>query len=108
MSVITSPLSDGPMRTTNSFTRREGDYYIVNGLKKWITGGAQGDFFTTAVRTGEDGVGGISLLLLERGMPGMSIRKMKTQFDTAHSTTFITLDDVKVRPSGPVMSWAQW
>lgn len=40
--------------------------YVVNGLKKWITGGLFADYFTTAVRTGGDGVGGISLLLIPR------------------------------------------
>ena len=50
----------------------------------------------TAVRTGTDGMKGISLLLLEKEMPGIKIRKMKTQFDTCHNTSFITLDDVKV------------
>jgi alkylation response protein AidB-like acyl-CoA dehydrogenase len=39
---------------------------------------------------------GISLLLLEKNMPGISIRKMETQFDNSHNTTFITLEDVKV------------
>ena len=39
---------------------------------------------------------GISLLLLEKGMPGIKIRKMKTQFDSTHGTTFINLEDVKV------------
>jgi len=39
---------------------------------------------------------GISLLVIEKGMPGMTIRKMKTQFDSSHNTTFITLEDVKV------------
>ena len=49
----------GNIRTT---ARREGDFYIVNGLKKWITGGLMGDYFTTAVRTGDEdsGMGGIS------------------------------------------------
>jgi alkylation response protein AidB-like acyl-CoA dehydrogenase len=74
----------------------DGSHYVVNGQKKWITGGATADFFTLAVRTSDDGPAGISLLLLERDMPGVSIRKMKTQFDTSHSTTFITLDDVKI------------
>jgi len=54
------------------------------------------DYFTCAVRTGDEGMGGISLLLLERNMPCVSVRKMETQFDTAHSTTFVTLTDVKV------------
>ena len=35
---------------------KEGDFYIVNGSKKWITGGLEGDFFTTAVRTGDEGM----------------------------------------------------
>jgi len=39
---------------------------------------------------------GISLLLLEKNMPGITIRKMETQFDNCHNTTFITLEDVKV------------
>ena len=40
--------------------------------------------------------GGLSLLLLERGMPGINVRRMKTQFDSCHGTTFILLEDVKV------------
>lgn len=39
---------------------------------------------------------GLSLLLLEAGTPGVKIRKMKTQFDSSHGTTFILLEDVKV------------
>jgi len=76
--------------------KREGDYYIVNGNKKWITGGLFADYFTTAVRTGGDGFGGISLLLIERDTPGISVRKMETQFDSSHNTTFVTFEDVKV------------
>lgn len=77
---------------TTAVKSADGKHFVVNGTKKWITGGLCADFFTTAVRTD----GGISLLLLERGMPGISIRKMETQFDNAHNTTFITLEDVKV------------
>lgn len=54
------------------------------------------DFFTVAVRTGGEGMGGISLLMLERNMPGIKIRKMETQADNAHNTTFINFDDVVV------------
>ncbi len=48
------------------------------------------------MRTGEDGFGGISLLLIDRNAKGVSVRKMETQFDNAHSTTFITFEDVEV------------
>uniref|UniRef100_A0A7S4P207 Acyl-CoA dehydrogenase n=1 Tax=Paramoeba aestuarina TaxID=180227 RepID=A0A7S4P207_9EUKA len=75
---------------------RDGDFFVVNGHKKWITGGLFGDFFTTAVRTGGEGMGGISLLLIERDTPGVNVRKMETQFDNAHNTTFITFDNVRV------------
>jgi len=74
----------------------DGTHFVLNGQKKWITGGTFADFFTIAVRTGGEGMGGISLLLMEAGSPGISIRKMATQFDNSHSTTFIELDDVKV------------
>jgi alkylation response protein AidB-like acyl-CoA dehydrogenase len=83
---------------TSAVPDASGEFYTVNGSKKWITGGAIADFFTVAVRTGEPGSGmaGISLLLLDKNMPGIKIRKMPTQFDTAHNTTFITFTDVKV------------
>ncbi len=81
----------------------------MSGVKKWITGGLMGDYFTTAVRTGAEGygthaslqprarraalspaaAGGISLLLIERNMPGGKVRKMETQFDNAHSPTMV-------------------
>ncbi len=42
-----------------------GKFYIVNGVKKWITNGAYADYFVTAVRTGDAGMFGISMLLIE-------------------------------------------
>ncbi len=55
-----------------------GKFYIVNGMKKWITNGMYADFFTTAVKTDEGaGMGGVSLLLIESGMAGFSKRKIK-------------------------------
>jgi alkylation response protein AidB-like acyl-CoA dehydrogenase len=68
----------------------------VNGIKKWITGGSKGDFFVTAVRTGETGGMGISLLLIPRNSKGLKVRRMDTQFDSSHSTTMVTLEDVRV------------
>jgi hypothetical protein len=43
-----------------------GKFYIVNGTKKWITNGTFADYFVTAVRTGDPGIFGISMLLIER------------------------------------------
>eukprot|EP01063_Lacrimia_lanifica_P034510 TRINITY_DN63_c0_g1_i3.p2 TRINITY_DN63_c0_g1~~TRINITY_DN63_c0_g1_i3.p2 ORF type:complete len:411 (+),score=205.38 TRINITY_DN63_c0_g1_i3:73-1305(+) len=71
-------------------------FYEVSGFKKWITGGLMADYFTTLVRTGKAGMFGLSLLLIPANTPGITIRKMETQFDNAHNTTFITFDKVKV------------
>jgi len=71
-----------------------GKFYIVNGSKKWITSGHKADYFTCAVRTGGDGMMGISMLLVPR-LPGVKTRKMNVQTQ-ASETAYITFDDVKV------------
>lgn len=73
----------------------DGKHYIVNGEKKWITNGVWCDYFTTAVRTGEGGMNGISVLLIERG-PGVSTRRMDCQGVWSSGTTYVTFEDVKV------------
>ena len=73
-----------------------GQHYIVNGEKKWITNGTYADYFTVAVRTGGPGARGISMLLLERGMPGIETRQMDCQGVWASGTAFVTFTDVKV------------
>lgn len=70
--------SDVSQLKTNAIL--DGDHYIVNGVKKWITGGLMADFMTTAVRTGpaDSGMAGISLLCIDTNLPGVKIRKMET------------------------------
>jgi len=63
--------------------------------KKWITNGIYADFFTTAVRTGNKGGGGVSMLLIERG-PGVTTKQMSCMGLTASGTTYITFEDVLV------------
>lgn len=72
-----------------------GKFYIVNGVKKWITGGQTCDYFTVAVRTGGPGMFGISMLLVERG-EGVQTKKIKTSYSGAAGTTYIIFENVKV------------
>jgi len=51
------------------------DFYKVNGSKTFITSGVRADFYTVAVRTGGEGYGGISLLMIEKGTAGFSVGK---------------------------------
>lgn len=72
-----------------------GKFYIVNGEKKWITNGVSADYFTTAVRTGGPGMGGVSLLVVER-TEGVTTKQMNCMGVWASGTTYITFEDVKV------------
>ncbi|MAM86493.1 MAG: acyl-CoA dehydrogenase [unclassified Hahellaceae] len=51
---------------------REGDHYRINGSKTFITSGIRADYYTVAVRTGGEGHGGISLLVVDRDTPGFT------------------------------------
>ncbi len=53
--------------------------YVVNGTKTFITSGVRADFVTTAVRTGGQGHGGISLLVVEKGTPGFTVDRALTK-----------------------------
>ncbi|CAI7663549.1 unnamed protein product [Penicillium glandicola] len=74
----------------------DGKHYIVNGEKKWITNGIYSDYFTTAVRTGKDGMNGLSVLLIEREAGGVGTRRMDCQGVWSSGTTYVTFEDVKV------------
>lgn len=62
----------GGLRTT---AKRDGDHYVVNGAKTYITSGVRADFVTTAVRTGGPGPHGLSLLVVEKGTPGFTVSR---------------------------------
>ena len=68
---ITEPSGGSDVANLQTSARREGDRYVVNGSKTFITSGMRADFLTVAVRTGGAGAGGISLLLIEGDSPGL-------------------------------------
>jgi len=99
---ITEPSAGSDVANLKTTAKLEGDHYIVNGEKKWITNGIFAKYFTVACRTGDAGMGGLSLLMLERGMPGLKTRKMKCSGVWSSGTTYITFEDVKV-PKGNLL-----
>lgn len=88
--------SDVANLTCEAKLTEDGKHYIVNGEKKWITNGIWCDYFTVAVRTGGEGMNGVSLLLIERAHGGVSTRRMDCQGVWSSGTTYITFEDVKV------------
>lgn len=86
--------SDVAQITTTARKTPDGKFYIVNGVKKWITGGPYSDYFTTAVRTGAGkGPDSISMLLIERS-EGVETKPIKSSKGT--DTAYITFENVKV------------
>ena len=76
---------------------RDGDYYIVNGSKCFITSGCRADQLTCAVRTGEEGAHGISLLVIEADTPGYSTsEKLKKSGWWASDTAEIFFNNCRV------------
>lgn len=77
---ITEPNAGSDVANIQTRAVRSGDHYIVNGAKTFITSGCRADIMTTAVRTGGEGFGGVSLLVIESNSPGYkvtnNIRKM--------------------------------
>ena len=63
----------GRRRHPHDAPKRDGDDYVVNGAKTYITSGVRADFVVTAVRTGDAGAHGISLLVVEKGTPGFTV-----------------------------------
>eukprot|EP01125_Pyxidicula_operculata_P008875 TRINITY_DN293_c0_g3_i2.p1 TRINITY_DN293_c0_g3~~TRINITY_DN293_c0_g3_i2.p1 ORF type:complete len:372 (-),score=85.07 TRINITY_DN293_c0_g3_i2:199-1314(-) len=87
--------SDVASITCEAKKTADGKHYIVNGEKKWITNGIYADYFTTAVRTGGSGMGGVSVLLIERG-PGVTTRQMSCSGLWSSGTTYVTYENVLV------------
>ena len=67
---MTEPGCGSDLSGIRTSARREGEHYVVNGSKTFITNGINSDLVITAVRTGEDKHKGISLLIIERGQAG--------------------------------------
>jgi citronellyl-CoA dehydrogenase len=67
---VTEPGCGSDVASIRTTARKDGDHYVINGQKTYITNGQFADFITLAVRTGEDGHGGISLILFPTDTPG--------------------------------------
>jgi acyl-CoA dehydrogenase len=94
---ITEPGGGSDVASLQTRAVRDGDFYVVNGSKTFITSGCRADFVTTAVRTGGPGHGGISLLIIERGTPGFTVSKKLAKMGWwASDTAELVFEDCRV------------
>lgn len=97
---ITEPGAGSDVANISTTAKRDGDFYIVNGSKTFISGGTRADWLTTAVRTGDEGIAGISLLLIPMNSEGVSWTKLdKKQGWWCSDTATIYFDNVRVPAS---------
>ena len=94
---VTEPGGGSDVAGITTRAQRDGDHYIVNGAKTFITSGVRADFVTTAVRTGGPGHGGVSLLVVEKGAPGFTVDRALTKMGWHCSDTAeLSFVDVRV------------
>ncbi len=94
---ITEPGGGSDVAGLRTTAHKDGDHYVVNGSKTYITSGIRADFVTTAVRTGGEGHGGVSLLVIETGTPGFRVsRPLEKMGWRCSDTAELSFDDVRV------------
>lgn len=93
---ITEPSGGSDVANIRTTAKRDGADYIVNGSKTYITSGMRADFITTAVRTGEAGMGGVSLLVIEGNTPGLSRTPLKKMGWWSSDTATIYFENCRV------------
>jgi len=69
---LTEPGSGSDAASLTTRARRDGDFYVIDGAKAFISGGGVSDIYVCMVRTGEAGPKGISCIVVEKGTPGLS------------------------------------
>ncbi len=70
---VTEPDGGSDVANLRTRARKDGADYVIDGAKTFITSGVRSDFVTTAVRTGDDGWGGISLVVIDKGLDGFDV-----------------------------------
>jgi acyl-CoA dehydrogenase len=94
---ITEPDAGSNVAGLTTRAVRDGDDYVVTGAKMFITSATRADFLTTAVRTGEPGAGGLSLLVIDADRPGVTVsRPLDKMGWRCSDTAEVTFDAVRV------------
>ena len=94
---VSEPDGGSDVAAIRTRARREGDEYVVNGSKTFITSGARADFVTTAVRTGGAGYEGVSLLVVDATVEGFTVtRRLEKLGWHCSDTAELSYSDVRV------------
>ncbi|WP_319446700.1 MULTISPECIES: acyl-CoA dehydrogenase family protein [unclassified Mycobacterium] len=94
---ITEPGGGSDVGHLTTKAVRDGDEYILNGAKTYITSGVRADYVVTAARTGGPGAAGVSLIVVDKGTPGFEVtRKLEKMGWRSSDTAELSYTDVRV------------
>ncbi|WP_319797834.1 isobutyryl-CoA dehydrogenase [Nitrobacter sp.] len=94
---LTEPGAGSDAAALRTRAVRNGDHYVLDGQKQFISGAGKSDIYVTMVRTGDDGPGGISTLVVERDTPGLSFGANERKMGwNAQPTRAVTFDNARV------------
>ena len=100
---LTEPGSGSDAASLTSTAKQDGDYYVINGEKAFISGGGVSDVFVCMLRTGGNQPNGISCLLVEKDSPGLSFGKFEEKLGwNSQPTAGVIFQDCRVPVSNIV------
>lgn len=94
---LTEPGAGSDAASLRTRAVREGDTYVLNGSKAFISGGGTSDIYVVMARTGADGAGGISAFIVEKGTPGLSFGKKEKKLGwNSQPTAAVLFEDCRI------------
>jgi alkylation response protein AidB-like acyl-CoA dehydrogenase len=94
---LTEPSSGSDAAALKTKAVKDGDHYVVTGSKAFISGGGENEIYVTMVRTGVEGPKGISCLVIEKDMPGVSFGAQERKLGWhSQPTAQVNFDEVRV------------
>ena len=94
---LTEPGAGSDAAALRTRALKDGEHYVLNGTKAFISGGGRSDVYVAMVRTGGEGAGGISCLAVENGTPGLSFGKQERKLGwNSQPTAMVIFEDCRV------------
>jgi alkylation response protein AidB-like acyl-CoA dehydrogenase len=94
---LTEPGSGSDAAALKTTAKLDGDHYVLNGTKAFISGGGRSDVYVVMVRTGGEGPAGISTLVVEKGTPGLSFGAQEKKMGwNSQPTSLVIFEDCRV------------
>ncbi len=94
---LTEPGAGSDAASLRTTARRDGETYVLNGAKAFISGAGTSDIYVVMARSGGEGAGGVSTFVVEKGMPGLSFGAQERKMGwTSQPTAMVHFDNVVV------------